>query len=81
MQFIEVIELQPSEVFFQLFFFWLFCKLFKSDLKIIYLTMDIFIYGDSAYIVEYLVLSYIEILIPTVSHFLAAFCRSVSCMS
>ena len=64
---------------FQLF--WLFCKWFKSDLKIIHLTLDVFIYMHSTYFIEYLVLSYIKILIPTVSHFLATSCWPVCCMS
>ena len=52
-----------------------------SDLKIINLILDIFRNVDSAYITEYLVLSYIEKLISTVGYFLATFCWLVNCMS
>ena len=50
----------------------------KSDLEIINVILDIFRYVVSASITGYLVLSYLEKLISTIGHFLAAFCWLVS---
>ena len=55
--------------------------MFKSDLEIINLILEIFRYVDSAYITGYLVLSYIVKLISTVGYFLATFCNLINCMS
>ena len=62
-------------------FFYLLCKLLRSDLEIINLIFDIFRSVGSASIIGYLVLSYVEKLISTARHFLATFCWLISFMS